>query len=66
MSKVEKIKFDVTHLSKDEFVNFRNWFTERDAIIWEHQIEEDIKAGKLEQLANEAIKEFKAGRCTEL
>ena len=66
MSTVEELKQNVIHLSKDDLAAFRDWFTEYDAKIWDHQIEEDIHAGKLDKLANEAIQEFRAGRYTEL
>jgi hypothetical protein len=45
---------------------FRQWFAEFDAAAWDRQIEEDIAAGRLDALADEAIREFREGRCTEL
>ena len=36
------------------------------ADAWDNQIEEDIKAGKLEHLRKEALEDIKAGRFTDL
>ncbi len=33
---------------------------------WDKQIEEDIKAGKLDQLRDEALEDLRVGRCTDL
>ncbi len=39
---------------------------EADWEAWDKQIEEDIKAGKLDQLRKEALEDLRAGRCTDL
>ena len=39
---------------------------EFEAQVWDKQIEEDIEAGKLDRLAEEALADFEANRCTEL
>jgi hypothetical protein len=40
---------------------FRAWFLEFDARLWDQQIETDLKAGKLDSLIAEARAEFKRG-----
>jgi hypothetical protein len=45
---------------------FRDWFHSFDATDWDQQMEDDMTAGNLEWLANEAISDSKAGRCSEL
>ena len=39
---------------------------EADWEAWDRQLEEDVKAGKLDQLAEEALADLRAGRCTNL
>jgi hypothetical protein len=66
MIKVEEIKTAVTHLSPPELQDFSTWYKQFEAELWDKQIEEDIKAGKLDKLAEEALADFEAGCCTEL
>ncbi|MBN1316597.1 MAG: hypothetical protein JXA42_14060 [Anaerolineales bacterium] len=66
MEKVEEIKTAVTHLSPIELQDFSTWYKQFEAELWDEQIEQDIEAGKLDTLANEALADFSAGRCTEL
>jgi len=62
MTKLEDITKAVEQLSPEELQQFRAWFAELQARMWDEQIERDIKAGKLDWLAAEAIAEQKAGR----
>ncbi len=39
---------------------------EADWETWDRQLEEDIAAGKLDQLAEETLEDLHAGRCTDL
>lgn len=66
MRTVQQIEEAITRLSKDELSVLRGWFEEFEARIWDNQFEEDVKLGKLEKLANEAIADFRAGKCKEL
>jgi hypothetical protein len=45
---------------------FRAWFIEFDGRVWDEQIEADVKAGKLKNLAAEALAEYKAGKTRKL
>ncbi len=36
------------------------------ADAWDKQIEEDIKAGRLDHLGDKALEDLRAGRCTDL
>lgn len=56
----------VTGLSSDELARFRAWFSEFDADAWDRQLEEDAKNGRLDALADEAIRAHRAGKTTEL
>ena len=62
MSKVDDIKQAVQQLSPDELKAFRDWFEDLQAQLWDEQIERDVKAGKLDWLAEEALANHRAGR----
>ncbi len=64
MSKVKTIEREIEALSSEELAALRKWFSEFDAEAWERQIEEDAKAGKLDSLADVAIKSHQASRST--
>ena len=66
MTKVEKIEQDVRKLNHDEVLAFRKWFREYDSDEWDRQIEEDVRAGKLDKLAEEALAAHRAGKSKEL
>ena len=61
MTKVEILESEVQNLSRPDLAAFREWFRQYDADEWDQQIEEDIRAGRLDQLAEEAIAEHAAG-----
>lgn len=65
MTKIEQIEHEVQKLNHAELEAFRNWFRKYDANEWDRQIEEDVKAGKLDKLAEEALAAHKAGRTKE-
>jgi hypothetical protein len=65
MRKLEAIEKKVSGLSAQELAEFRQWFTEFDAAAWDRQIERDAKAGKLDALADEALRAHSAGKSTE-
>jgi hypothetical protein len=66
MSTVEEIQSALAGLSPEELHRFCEWFENFHADLWERQFQEDVKAGKLERLADRAVQDFRAGRCTEL
>lgn len=66
MGKVQTIEHEIKSLSPDELAAFRSWFHEFDSEAWDRQMEEDAKSGKLDALANSALKSFQSGRCSEL
>jgi len=66
MSKVETIEQQVLGLSPEELAAFRAWFAQFDAEAWDRQLEADVKAGKLDGLAEHALRDHAAGRSTKL
>jgi hypothetical protein len=66
MTTVEEIEAAIQHLPKDKLAEFRRWFEEYDATEWDKQFEQDAKAGRLDTFADQAVRDLKEGRCTEL
>lgn len=66
MSTLEQIEAAILTLPSNEFRRLRQWFLELDYQRCDEQLEQDIADGKLESLAEEAIADFKAGRCREI
>ena len=65
MSTIGEIEAAVRRLSSGELAEFRTWFAEFDGTLWDRQIEEDIAAGRLDALAEEALRDLREDRCTE-
>jgi len=66
MTKVEKIEQDIRKLNRKELLAFRRWFREYDSDEWDRQIEDDLRTGKLDKLAEEALAEHRAGKTKEI
>lgn len=66
MTKVEELKIATKRLPLEDLEMFQEWLEEYMASLWDAQIEADIKKGKLDALANEAIQSFNEGDYTEL
>ena len=66
MGKVEKIEQEVEALSPDELARFRAWFLEFDWAAWDRQIEQDVCTGRLDALAEQALRDHAAGKTTRL
>jgi hypothetical protein len=64
MDKVEKIERDIQDLSPEEMTELREWFAAFDAEAWDQQFEADVRAGKLDALADQALKAHASGRTT--
>ena len=62
MTRVETIAEEVKSLSPKDLADFRQWFQDFEASEWDHQIEEDVLSGRLENLARQALAEHAAGR----
>lgn len=66
MNTVQEIEKAIARLPENDLSVLREWFDEYAAKIWDNQFEEDVKSGKLEKLANQAIEDFRLGKCNEL
>jgi hypothetical protein len=63
---LQELEKTIADLSPEELAKFREWFQEFEAQNWDRQIEEDVKAGRLDRLAEEAIRQHRAGESTKL
>ena len=66
MSKVEQLEQQIQSLSPQELAELRTWFHEFDWQMWDGQLERDIARGKLDQLADEALRDHATGKTTPL
>jgi hypothetical protein len=64
MSKVESIEKQIEKLSSEELAKFRMWYATFDAEAWDRQFEADAKAGKLDALADIALRSHSSGQST--
>ena len=66
MSELHEIEQAIKQLPHEDLLKFRAWYSEFDAVAWDRQIEDDVAAGRLSALADEALKDLREGRCTDL
>lgn len=66
MTKVQSIEQQIQALSPDELAELRAWFLEFDWAAWDAQLERDVHMGKLDALANEALRDHASGKTTSL
>jgi hypothetical protein len=66
VSSVKEIERAITQLSSEDLRDLRNWFHEFDAEAWDRQFEADVAAGRLNSLADEALRDLDSGRCKDL
>lgn len=66
MLNLKDIEEAVSNLKEKELTEFRAWFEEFDAVVWDKQFSEDVKSGKLDKIAEKALEDYKKGKCKEL
>lgn len=62
MTRVEEIERAVRDLAPEDLRQFRRWFQEFDARVWDEELERDVEAGRLDSLAEEALEDLREGR----
>lgn len=62
MGKIEKLEQQIRDLSDQELAELRKWFAEFDAEVWDRQMEADAASGKLDRLAEKALRDHAEGR----
>ena len=66
MSKVKDLESQIQELSPEELTALREWFATYDAGIWDQEFEADVNSGKLDAMAERALRDHNAGRSTKL
>jgi hypothetical protein len=66
MSTVHEIEQAIRNLPPQDLAALRQWFADFDAELWDRQLEQDVAAGRLDWLAEEARRDLSEGRCTDL
>jgi hypothetical protein len=57
MGKVEQLEQQIRELSPAELAQFRAWFLDFDWEDWDRQLEDDVRAGKLDALGDKALRD---------
>lgn len=66
MTTAEDLEKAIEQLPPAQLARFRAWFEQFDAKQFDTAIEQDVQAGKLNALAEEALAAHRAGRSREL
>jgi len=63
MSTLEEIEAAIETLPPQDLKKLCRWMTEYEAEVWDRQIEEDVRAGKLDHLVDQAREQKRQGQC---
>ena len=66
MNTVKEIEKAIAMLPQYDFKILREWLDEFEAKKWDEQFENDVKAGKLDKLAEEAVQDYHAKKCKKI
>lgn len=66
MNTVNEIEDAIRNLPEEDLAALRAWFAEFDAAAWDRELERDVAEGRLDALADEALRDQREGRCTDL
>ncbi len=61
---IQDIETAVAQLTPEQLADFRAWFAAYDAQSWDQQLAADVAAGRLDALADEALRDLREGRTT--
>jgi hypothetical protein len=62
MTKLEKIKQQIQTLDPKDVWTLSTWLNEYTNELWDQQMEADVKAGRLDKLAEQARKDIAEGK----
>jgi len=65
MNSIRDIDEAIRRLSPTELAAFRAWFSDFDAEIWDRQFENDVLEGKLDTIAQDAVKQVRDTRAAD-
>ena len=57
---------NIKKLPKNELQILLEWLENFEQELWDREFEEDVRQGKLDRLAEQAIRDFRAGKCREI
>ena len=63
---VHEIIENIKKLPENDLKILLKWIEDFEQELWDKEFERDVKLGKLEKLAEQAIKDFRAGKGQEL
>lgn len=63
---LQKLENTVAKLPPDELAKFREWFLDFDSAQFDKRIETDVRDGRLDSLADSALRDHAAGNSTPL
>ena len=63
---VHELEAAVAKLPAEDLAAFAQWFDEYVAVAWDRRIEDDVRAGRLDEAGKQADADFEAGRCKPL
>lgn len=66
MRKIEEIEQQIRNLSDAELIEFRQWYAQFDAQVWDEKLDADVRAGKLDALGEKARRAHAQGKSTKL
>ncbi len=61
MGRVESLQQQIQELSAEELAELRDWILELDWKLWDAQLDQDVQAGRLDALADAALRDHAAG-----
>lgn len=63
---VQEIETAITQLPRAQVTELATWFEQFHARLWDAQLEEDVRRGRLDSLLDETAQELNSGRCESL
>ncbi len=66
MTTVEKLEQEIARLSGNDLAALFEWIDEFRARLVDRALEKDVDAGVFDELAEQALRDSKAGKCTPL
>ena len=63
---IKEIESAIAQLPTSELAELAKWFEEFQARVWDEQLEQDVKTGRLDALLEEAERDFAQRQCDPL
>ena len=61
MTNIQRLEKEISRLQPSELAEFRAWFEQFDAKVWDKEIESDAGSGRLDKVSKQAIEDFRNG-----